>query len=144
MSNNCVQPREAVGACTGAFFDRTAKLWLIGTLADLVVVILGARVGNVADVAIIVAIATEIGFEFIPKEAYAAGVLTGAWACASDFIGPEVNASRVAVAMTAVEFAMRAPWEDAFFCSSAPFSCWPTTVLDCVRALQACKPSYHV
>ena len=97
-------------------------------------------------------IVAVIGFEFIVKVAYAVEMLAGVWAGVwagliiggAPDIGVEVNASGFAAVMTALEFALLAPLEDSFLCCRAPFSCWLMTVLDCARALQACKPSYHV
>ena len=106
----------------GAVFDMISKLDLIGMTADVVidvsgVVMLDNGVGKLADAEIILVTALVITFEFIITASYAVAVLAGVWSSAisggAPSIGTEVNASRVAAVMTAVEFAMRAPWEDA-------------------------------
>ena len=56
----------------------------------------------------------------------------------------EVIANILELAMTALDFAMPTPRDrSAPFCR-ATFSCWPMTVLDCDRTLQAWMPSCHV
>ena len=131
--------------CTGALINMLVEFRVRDMRAEVVidvsaVVMLGVSVNILVDLGIIVVTVAVIGFEFVVKVALAVEVLAGV------IIGggpAEVKASSLAPVMTALEFALLAPLEDSFLCCRAPFSCWLMTVLDCARALQACKPSYH-
>ena len=55
-----------------------------------------------------------------------------------------LTANGVAAVMAPLEPALPSPWEESMTFRSAAFACGPMTNLDRVRAVHACRPSYHV
>ena len=93
----------------------------------------------------IVVIDLECDIKIISSVELLTSVSTGAiFDGGSDIDDVDANASSLATAVSALKFVLPAPLEDPLLPCWTPLSCWPMTVLDCVRALQACKPSYHV
>ena len=109
---------------------------------------LGVAVDMLADVEIGVEIGALIGLELTFKGACAVEVLAavsaGATTGGASNPGDEVNTSGLATVMNTLEFALPSPLEEPLLCCCASFSRWLMTVLDCIRTLHACKPSYHV
>ena len=122
-------------------------IFIRGIIIDVsCVVILDVGAGTLSD---IVETGVVIASEFIVKGEYTSEVLTGEYAetttsGASGMIAAELDANGFTVVIPALEFASTAPLEDPSLCSCTPCIRWPTTSLDCSRALRACKPSYHV
>ena len=93
---------------------------------------------------IIIETGVVIGFEFILRVVFVVKALDAATIDRVPGIGGEVTAIGLGAVMTASDFAALAPLEELAPSCSTRFACWPTTIVDCVRPSQACKPSYQV
>ena len=136
----------------GIVLDMVLGVRVISVCADVVIdvsnaVMLGVGVDMVAGFEIIVKTVVMIDSESIievsSETAVCADVRSGAMIGGAPD-SAEANASAVTPVMMALEFAVPAPLEEPFLRSWALSCCCSMTVLDCARALQACKPSYHV
>ena len=141
MSNSRLCPREVTGEYTGAVVNIFVDLRLILIRAD---VMFGMPAAVMFGVSVDVLTVTALGLEFVLKSAYAFEALAGAMIASSLDIAAEVEANGSAGPTTALEVALPAPLPETLLCWSAPFICWPLPMLNCARALQACKPSCHV
>ena len=129
MPNSCPHPWEVTRVRTGTV---TGMVTMLAVGADML-----------TDMA--VEAAAVIGLKLVVK---VVAVLNGDWADAiisdASAIGAEVNPSGLTAVMAVLECAFPVPLNKPFSCCRAPFNCCSMTVLDCARALQACKPSCHV
>ena len=122
-----------------------AESWFIRMCADVVidlsiVVMLGFGVDMLTGVEIVVLIAVLIAFGFVVEVGFFTGGI-----CSARGITAEIKASDgLAVVTTDFEFAFPSPLEEPLLSCRVPGICLPMNVLDCTRALQDCKPSYHV
>ena len=115
-----------------------------GVIDTLAVEVTSAANETLAGVEVIAIVAGVIGLEFVVEVPYALNVVAGVRIANAFSICAEENVSGLTAELTVLDFGLLSPSKKPLLSCWASFKCCLTTVFDCARILQACKPSCHV